>query len=1083
MVRVRAFRIVLALIGLIVLPALGAFAQNLAPNPSFESGNATAADSWAPCHTSGTVAFSITTSTVHTGARAVRMDVTQTGDTGYCSVRTSITPNQGYAVSAWLKAPLGRQAALRVIEWGSDLSVQADKTVAVSSGETSDWEFVEGAFTTGANTRLIEIRLMHSVPGVAGTGTFYWDDASLGTITGVFDASRLGNCPAAQSPPACTEANSVGQWKCWQKTLKSSGYEGVNAYRDLELTVEYRNTATNAVVRTGWGFWDCRASNGNEVFRIRTALPALAGGTYTWETRCRLRTGAPAGIKNCATDKSLNGPGYVTGGTAKGTFTVTSATVNNDRYDRGFLTLSANKKFLKQGSTTVPFFWLADTAWAAVNAPRTGDWPTYLDKRSKQGFSVLLFDTAPAFGGVTEAAAFQKMDHCTDTGQVPNSCSRWMPPYWQQYEAKVLDANAKGMVVVVAGVMEPFSYGPARYGDPQWVSIFARNLAARLSGHHVIFSPGSDNPLTATAQTLVASVGPTMDQAVPAHLLTYHAGGGSVCTDYTSNFQAQTWHDFHLFQSGHCKNGQSTAPPQQNACEGRRDYAGETKEACVTRRAAGMSFVLYGNATAKPVVNGEAVYDSDPAHQSATISPDNRDFLRQTGYLSTLSGSFGFTYGSNYFSAWQVQSGTLASQLGPVPSTVGMVPAAAAHSGWDIQRLASIFRGRPWKELVPEPARILIQPAADDKKMAYAHTSNYVYNLAYLPNHPAAGGDPGNTKIRLDLSQLTPAFNCTGTDSHNSAIWTAMWMDPKSNAAVTALPALCQPASGGFEFTKPLSCPRCEWVLAIDRVGASSTGLVAAESTPKLLQLWPDQTDGASSLSGKVLDSSGNDLSGVVSLSQAGGKQFNRKEPRMARDSNGNFFTVWESEYQDGSLWGVFGRKLDPDGQPLGDEFQVNTTTDQDQAEPAVATSAAGTAVVVWMSFDQDGDRGGIYGQLFDTDGFPDNHEFQVNTTTAGHQGSPLVGMSDSGTFVVAWDSEGQNGEDLGIFAQRFNALGQPAGSEIQVTPGSAGDQVLANLEVDAAGGFVVSWFDYDPAGDLIGVVSHSYDNMGQPQN
>ncbi|HEX4864481.1 MAG TPA: DUF4038 domain-containing protein, partial [Acidimicrobiales bacterium] len=704
-----------------------------------------------------------------------------------------VAPNQGYAASAWLKAALGRQASLRVIEWGSDLSVQADKTVAISSGETSDWEFIEGAFTTGANTRLLEIRLMHSVAGTAGTGTFYWDDIGFGSITGMFDASRAGNCPTAPTPPACTEASSVGQWRCWQKTLQSAGYEGVNAYRDLELTVEYRNTATSAVVRTGWGFWDCRAGNGNEVFRIRTALPALASGTYTWETRCRMRSGAPASPKDCAADRNLNGPGYLTGGTAKGTFTVTGVTTNNDRFDRGFLTLSGNKKFLKQGSTTIPFFWLADTAWAAANAPRSSDWTSYLDKRSKQGFSVLLFDTAPWFGGVTETMAFQKMDNCpTDNSQVPNSCSRWMPGYWQQFEARIQDANSRGMVVVVAGVMEPFSYGPPRYGAPQWVSIFARNLAARLSGHHVIFSPGSDNPLTATAQTLVSSVGPTMDQAVPAHLLTYHAGGGSTCADYTSNLQTQTWHDFHLFQSGHCMNSRALVPGSEMLCDPLRDYPpsspsspnppDETPQQCVTRRAREMSYTLFTNAAAKPVVNGEAVYDSDPAHQNLTTSPDNRDFLRQTGYLSALSGSFGFTYGSQYFSAWQVQTSTLAAQLGPVPTTTGMVPTPAlAHSGWDIQRLASIFKARTWKDLLPDPSRILNQPTADDRKMAYAHTSNYKNNLAYLPNHPAAGSDPGNDRIRLDLSPLLPAFNCTGTDSHNTPLWTAMWIDPKSN--------------------------------------------------------------------------------------------------------------------------------------------------------------------------------------------------------------------------------------------------------------------------------------------------------------
>jgi hypothetical protein len=1068
-------RIALTLAGLI-LPAVSVFAQNLSPNPSFESGTATTATSWAACQNSGAATFSIATSPVHAGTRSLRMDVTQSGDLGICALRQSVSPNQGYVFSAWLKAQLGRRAGLRVIEYSSALVVQADKTLATSSGETTDWEMLEGALTTGPNTTLLELRLMQSYPGTAGTGTFYWDDTNLGAIAGMFDEARATGCPAAQNPPACNEASSVGQWKCWQKTLTSTGYKGVNLYRDAELTVEFRNTATNTVARSGWGFWDCTQGNGNEAFRLRTALPA---GTYSWQARCKRRVGAPtAGLKDCAADVKLNSSSYLAGGTASGTFTVTAATIGNDRYDRGFLTLSANHRFLKQGSTTVPFFWLADTAWAAIKKGNRGaDWATYLESRRKQGFSVLLFGTTPAFAGVQPSDVFMKMTPCTPDGTpVPNNCSSWLPGYWSQYEAQVRDANEKGMVVVVAGLMEPFAYQNPTFGSPQWMSIFARNVAARLSGHHVIFSPGFDHLMTSTAQTLANSVGPAIDQAVPAHLITHHAGGGSTCADYTTPLQAQTWHDFHLFQSGHCTTARSVAVEQP--CDPRRHYSSspstpdETAEQCVVRRAREMSSVLFTNPTAKPVVNGEAVYDNNPANQASTISPDNRAFLRQTGYLSTLSGSFGFTYGSNYFSLWQVQSTTLASQLGPVPITPGLVPSSTQHSAWDIQRMASIFKMRPWKELVPEEARILNQQTADDKKMVYAHTSSYRFNLAYLPNHPAGGLDPGNTRIRLNLSSLVPAFTC------GSADWTATWLDPRSATAIAATSPLCQPVTGAFEFIKPASCGTCEWVLAIDRVGASTGGLTANR-----LQLWPDPTDGASGLTAQVLDSSGAALGGVSALGQ-GTKQFYRKQPKVARDVDGNFFTVWESEYQDGSLWGVFGRKLDADGLPLTDEFQINTYSTDDQAEPAVATSAGtGAAVVVWMSFDQDGDQGGIYGQLLDSSGYADGGEFRINTTLAGHQGSPLVGMSDDGSFAVAWESDGQDGDGLGIFVRRFDAFGTPLGREVQASPTAAGDQVLVNLEADASGGFVVSWYDYDSAGNSSGLVSRSFDSSGAPLN
>jgi hypothetical protein len=817
----------------------------------------------------------------------------------------------------------------------------------------------------------------------------------------------------------------------------------------------------------------------------------LPPGVYTWETRCKTRDGAPVFSKNCATDTNLNGPTYLAGGTAKGTFMVNTATAHNDRYDRGFLTLSSNRKFLKQGTTTVPFFWLGDTAWGTVGSARSSDWNNYLSGRHQQGFSVLLFDTAPAFAGVRESTAFQKMANCQQDGPVPNNCSRWMPAYWQQYEAKVQDANAAGMVVVVAGIMEPFSYPSPNFGSPQWLSIFGRNLAARLAGHHVIFSPGSDDALTAQTQTLINSVGAAIrqavpsNQAVPGQLITYHAGGSSKCTDYTGFLQSQTWHDFHLYQSGHCTgNPPIIQPGQEQSCDPLRKYnhslfpnaIDETLEQCVTRRAREVSINLFNASNlTKPAVNGEAVYDNDPASPAASPSPENRPFLRQTAYLSVLSGSFGFTYGADYFSLWHVQSATLASELGPVPATAGMVPQpAAAHSAWDMQRMAAILKLRPWKELVPEPGKILNQQILSTKTMVYAHTNNYIYNIAYLPS------DAGNSKIRLDLGALQPAFACAG--STGATNWIASWIDPVSNRdPLPATPPLCVPASGvaaAFDFIKPGACPSCDWILTIDRMGAAPPSGVAASTN--LLRLWPDPTDGAATINAQVFDSTGAAASAMVALSPPATKPYFRKEPRVVPDIEGGFFTVWESEYQDGSLWGVFGRKLDAQGQPLSAEFQVNTYTDGDQGEPAVASSAAGNAVVVWTSFGQDGDQGGIYGQLYDQSGFTDGFEFRVNTTTAGHQGSPLVGMSDDGGFVVAWESDGQDGDGLGIYAQRYDSSGLPVGSELQVNPNAAGDQVLANLTVDAGGGFVVTWYDYDAAGNLLDTAFRSFDNTGQ---
>ena len=50
----------------------------------------------------------------------------------------------------------------------------------------------------------------------------------------------------------------------------------------------------------------------------------------------------------------------------------------------------------------------------------------------------------------------------------------------------------------------------------------------------------------------------------------------------------------------------------------------------------------------------------------------------------------------------------------------------------------------------------------------------------------------------------------------------------------------------------------------------------------------------------------------------------------------------------------------------IGPEFQVNTYTDNDQRNPSVTELSGGGFVVTWNSDGQDGSDYGIYGRLFE---------------------------------------------------------------------------------------------------------------------
>jgi hypothetical protein len=77
--------------------------------------------------------------------------------------------------------------------------------------------------------------------------------------------------------------------------------------------------------------------------------------------------------------------------------------------------------------------------------------------------------------------------------------------------------------------------------------------------------------------------------------------------------------------------------------------------------------------------------------------------------------------------------------------------------------------------------------------------------------------------------------------------------------------------------------------------------------------------------------------------------------------ATGNFHVFWQSDEQDGSLWGIFGQSFDQDGAPTGDEFQFNTYSIEEQMMPAAAIDEDGDFLVAWMSNGQDGSAHGIY--------------------------------------------------------------------------------------------------------------------------
>ncbi len=198
----------------------------------------------------------------------------------------------------------------------------------------------------------------------------------------------------------------------------------------------------------------------------------------------------------------------------------------------------------------------------------------------------------------------------------------------------------------------------------------------------------------------------------------------------------------------------------------------------------------------------------------------------------------------------------------------------------------------------------------------------------------------------------------------------------------------------------------------------------------------------------------------------------NQRYPSVSSDSGGSFVVVWESGDQDGSLYGIFGRRYGSTGAPLGPEFPVNSYTTGNQRYPLVTSDPGGNFVVVWHGNTQDGASYGAGASLA--------AEFRANTYTTSFQGSASVASNSGGSFVVVWQSLAQDASIDGVFGQRYGSAGAPLGPEFRVNTYTTNFQAHPSVS-DSGGSFVVVWRSYAQDGALYGVFGQRYGSAGAP--
>lgn len=176
--------------------------------------------------------------------------------------------------------------------------------------------------------------------------------------------------------------------------------------------------------------------------------------------------------------------------------------------------------------------------------------------------------------------------------------------------------------------------------------------------------------------------------------------------------------------------------------------------------------------------------------------------------------------------------------------------------------------------------------------------------------------------------------------------------------------------------------------------------------------------------------------------------------PAVATGPTGDLVIAFIGEGA-GDANGIFARRLPKNGSG-GDQFRVNTTTSGDQMSPGVAVADNGDFVIVW-SGQGTGDRAGVFARQFGADGKSKSGEILVNETVVGSQVHPVVAVTASGGFAVAWSGNGKGDAD-GVFLRRFQQDGTPSGGETRLNSHTAGTQDFAALDADGSGRLVAVW-------------------------
>ncbi len=200
--------------------------------------------------------------------------------------------------------------------------------------------------------------------------------------------------------------------------------------------------------------------------------------------------------------------------------------------------------------------------------------------------------------------------------------------------------------------------------------------------------------------------------------------------------------------------------------------------------------------------------------------------------------------------------------------------------------------------------------------------------------------------------------------------------------------------------------------------------------------------------------------------------------PQVDMNNNGDFIVVWESWYQDGSDRGIYAQYFNNDGSKRGNEFLVNTSTEFSQCKPTVSFFDDNKYIIVWESWDESEKGYNLFAKIYDENSNLIKDEFLVNSYTENYQWYSDVTTYPDNSFDIVWCSWEQDGNDGGIYLRSFNKDYNPVGDEILVNSSTKYYQWLPKISKLNNNMKAVIWSSWNLDGSREGVYYKILDSL-----